>query len=116
MSEQENAQLEAPEVEITLPFEIPLSAPIHIHNVNGAVVKTIDKITFQNPVNAGMLEDFPIGEKIVLKMGNMYPIVSQMTGETLATIKKLSFRDIKECLKIANHFLADGQMTGDSDL
>lgn len=101
-------------IEIELPFDLNLSEPIITRNVDGVVVDEKKTITFKNKLNAGMVGDIPVGENSEMKMHHFFPIISKMTGETVATVKKLGFSDIQESMDVVGHFLGGGPTTGDS--
>lgn len=85
---------------LELPFTLKLSKPITLGS------ETLDSFTFRNEPTAGDVENMPVRDQ---KMGHFYPVISKMTGETLVSVRKLSFKDMQNCMEIANYFLGGSE-------
>jgi len=84
-----------------LPFTITLEEPIELGST------TVHEITFRNRLSAGMMAHLPVGEK-TQKMGDFYPIISKMTGETLVTVERLGYPDLSKCISVVSSFFTSG--------
>lgn len=91
---------------ITLPHTITLREPIEMGKESGTM---ITEITFRNRFTAAMVEKMPVADQT---MGDFYPVISKMTGETMETIRRLGFRDLQECIEVVSHFFGSGPTIG----
>ena len=94
-----------------IPYTFTLSSPIKTFNKEGdeVVDARVEKITFSNPLNAGMMANIPAGENVEITMGHFYPIISKMTGQPVATINKLGVSDLMHAVEVVGYFLEPGQ-------
>ena len=91
---------------ITLPHTIKLREPVEMGKDSGTM---ITEISFRNRFTAAMVEKLPVADQT---MGDFYPIISKMTGETMETIRRLGFADLKDCIEVVSHFLGSGPVIG----
>ena len=86
-------------------YELP-----HVHELSdpfqlGSELKTA--VTFRNRLCGGFMEHMTFGAQ--QKLGDFYPIIAKMTGETLDTIKKLGPQDLFECAGVVSSFFSRGK-------
>lgn len=84
----------------TIPCKVQLEKPIKVGD------KTLTELEFRNEMQVGFVEHLPVsgGKYGVQKVGHIIPIISKMTGETMATIKKITFKDFTACADIVSYF------------
>mgnify|MGYP000439307420 CR=1 FL=1 len=98
----------------TIPHKMELKEPIRTFNTEGDEIESarVEKLVFSNPLNAGMIASIPAGENADLSIGSFYPIISKMTGQTMANINKLGVTDVMEAIEVVSYFLEPGPTTG----
>ena len=95
--DDEENEFEEEEIEkIELPHTIKLEVPFEFAD------KKIEEITFKNRITAEMIMHLSIQGNH--KHGHYIPIISQMTGEQSALIKKLSPIDLINCEYVVTYF------------
>ena|SRR6056297_3566722 len=90
----------------SLPHKVPLQEPIQVGS------QEITEITFQNRLRASYIAHLPVGSLRDMKFGNLFPLISKMTGELPETIDELGFQDLTECVQVVSYFLKPGPVNG----
>lgn len=103
--EQDQDQPAQEPLEITeWPYTMPLAYPVQL----GTETKT--ELVFRNKLRAGMVGDMDVGG--TMRLRDLFPIISKMTGETTVLVERLRWCDVQEAMKVVGHFLGNGPQTG----
>jgi hypothetical protein len=92
------------EKNLKLPITLKLVDPVKLTEST-----LIETLTFANKVTAGDMEKLPVDSQV---MGDFYPALSKMTGQSIILIKKLSFEDANNAMEVVNYFLMGSRKTG----
>lgn len=91
---------ESEEPKYVIPCKVELERPIKVGS------NTLTELEFKNEMQVSFMEHMPIsgGKYGVQKVGHIIPVISKMTGETMATIKQITFSDFQKCSEIVAFF------------
>lgn len=93
---------------INLPYDVILTTPVEYGS------ETTKKITFKNRLQAYMMKDIPMSQKMELTPGALYPVIAEMTGEFIEVIEKMDWCDALTCINVVTSFLGNGPTAGNT--